>query len=295
MLAALIIVFREIIEAGLVVGIVLAATRGVPRRGLWVGYGILGGIAGACLVATFAGSISAAMQGAGQELFNVSILLIAVLMLAWHNVWMAQHGREMAAHMKAVGEAVAAGKRSLAALSIVVGIAVLREGAEIVLFLYGIAISGNDTAAIMAAGGAFGLLLGGVGAALMYFGLLRIPARHLFQVTSWLIAFLAAGMAAQAMAFLQQAQVVTAFTQMVWDTSNFISDDSVIGKVLHTLIGYTDRPTVMQLAVYVTTLATIFTLMKLFGHSIATQPVRNASRSGRCTWRTCRGRMILPR
>ena len=56
MLAALIIVFREIIEAGLVVGIVLAATRGVPRRGLWVGCGILGGIAGARLVATFAGS-----------------------------------------------------------------------------------------------------------------------------------------------------------------------------------------------------------------------------------------------
>jgi high-affinity iron transporter len=149
------------------------------------------------------------MQGAGQELFNVSILLIAVLMLSWHNVWMARHGREMAAHMKAVGEAVAAGKRSLAALSIVVGIAVLREGAEIVLFLYGIAISGNDTAATMAVGGAFGLLLGGVGGALMYFGLLRIPARHPFKVTSWLIALLAAGMATQAMAFLQQAEVVT--------------------------------------------------------------------------------------
>src|SRR3984893_3241861 len=266
MLAALIIVFREIIEAGLVVGIVLAATRGVPRRDLWVGYGILGGIAGACLVAAFASSISAAMQGAGQELFNVTILLIAVLMLAWHNVWMARHGREMAAHTKAVGEAVAAGYRSLLALSFVVGIAVLREGAEIMLFLYGIAISGNDTAATMAAGGAFGLLLGGVGAGLMYFGLLRIPARHLFRVTSWLIAILAAGMAAQPMAFLQQAEVVTSFTQMVWDTSNFIPDGSVIGKVLHTLIGYTDRPTVMQLAVYVTTLATIFTLMKLFGH-----------------------------
>jgi high-affinity iron transporter len=255
MLAALVIVFHEIIEAGLVVGIVLAATRGVPRRGLWVGYGILGGIAGAFLVAAFASSISAAMQGAGQGLFNVSILLIAVLMLAWHNIWMARHGQEMAAQMKAVGEAVAAGKRSLAALSIVVGIAVLREGAEIVLFLYGIAISGNDTAATMAAGGAFGLLLGGV---------------------SWLLALLAAGMTAQAMAFLQQAEVVTSFTQMVSDTSNFISDGSVIGKVLHTLIGYTDRPTVMQLAVYVTTLATIFTLMKLFGHSIATPPVRNA-------------------
>ena len=78
MLAALVIVFREIIEAGLVVGIVLAATRGVPRRGLWVGYGILGGIAGACLVATFASSISAAMQGEGR---NCSIDLLHNLFL----------------------------------------------------------------------------------------------------------------------------------------------------------------------------------------------------------------------
>src|ERR1700730_18777763 len=126
MLGALISVFREVIEAGLIVGIVLAATRGVPRRGVWVRYGVLGGIAGACLVAAFASSISAAMQGAGQELFYVPILLIAVLMLAWHNVWMARHGREMAAHMKAVGEAGAAGYRSLLAVSFVVGIAVLR-------------------------------------------------------------------------------------------------------------------------------------------------------------------------
>jgi high-affinity iron transporter len=267
MLATLIIVFREIIEAGLVVGIVLAATRGVPRRGLWVSYGIAGGIAGACVVAAFAGSIAAAMEGVGQELFNVSILLIAVLMLTWHNVWMARHGREMAAHMKAVGEAVAAGKRSLAALSIVVGIAVLREGAEIVLFLYGIAISGNDSRATMAAGGALGVLLGGMSAALMYFGLLRIPTRHLFKVTSWLISLLAAGMAAQAIAFLQQAQVITSFTQVVWNTSGFIADGSVTGKIFHTLIGYTDRPTGMQLIVYMATLAVIFTLMRLFGHA----------------------------
>lgn len=103
---------------------------------------------------------------------------------------MARHGREMAAHMKEVGEAVAAGKRSLIALSTVVGIAVLREGAEIVLFLYGIAISGNDSAATMGVGGVIGVLLGGLSATLMYFGLLRIPARHLFKVTSWLIAYL---------------------------------------------------------------------------------------------------------
>jgi high-affinity iron transporter len=268
MIAALIIVFREVIEAGIVVGIVLAATRGVPSRGLWIGYGVGGGVAGACLVAVFAGAIANAFAGSGQELFNAVILLAAVAMLAWHNVWMARHGREIAAAMKAVGKAVAAGSRTMAALAIVVGIAVLREGSEVVLFLYGIAMSSKETAIAMATGGVTGVLLGVGVSATMYYGLLRIPARHLFSVTSWLIALLAAGMAAQAVAFLQLAGVVTAFTQTLWDTSNFLADNSVLGKVLHTLIGYTDRPTALQLLVYLATLATIFVLMRLFGSAL---------------------------
>jgi len=265
MLAALVIVFREVIEAGLVIGIVLATARGVYGRGAWVGVGVLAGVAGACLVAAFAGAIGEAFAGSGQELFNATVLLVAVLMLGWHNVWMARHGRAIAAEVKAVGDAVASGARPLAALSVVVGVAVLREGAEVVLFLYGIAVSGSDTLASMATGGTLGLLLGGALTALMYFGLLSIPARYLFSLTSWLIAVLAAGMAAQAVAFLQVAGVATALPSTVWDTSDLLSEGSVFGKVLHTLIGYTDRPTVLQLAAYVMTLASIFILMRLFG------------------------------
>jgi high-affinity iron transporter len=99
----------------------------------------------------------------------------------------------------------------------------------------------------------------------MYMGLLRVPVRSLFAVTSWMIALLAAGMAAQAAALLEQAQVLTAFSSVVWNSSGFIDSGSVIGKVLHTLIGYTDRPTGMQLMVYSATLIVIFTLMRLFG------------------------------
>jgi high-affinity iron transporter len=273
MLATLIIVFREVIEAGLVVGIVLAATRGVSSRGRWVSYGIMGGIMGACIVAAFASSISIAMQGFGQELFNVGILSAAVLMLAWHNVWMARHGREIALEMKAVGEAVAHGRRSLMALAVVVGIAVLREGSEVVLFIYGIAISGNDSTFSMMGGGVLGLAFGVAVGAITYLGLVHIPSRHLFRVTGWLIALLAAGMAAQAAALLQQAQVITALSDVVWNTSTFISDASLIGKALATLIGYTAQPTGLQLVVYLITLAAIFLLMRLFGHAPTQQKV----------------------
>src|SRR6516164_1444466 len=144
MLATLIIVFREILEAGLIVGIVLAATVGVPKRGLWIGYGVAGGVLGACLVAAFAGQIASLFEGSGQELFNAAVLLLAVGMLTWHNVWMSSHGRAMAQEMRQLGKAVAAGERPLLALSIVCGAALLREGSEVVLFLYGILASGTS-------------------------------------------------------------------------------------------------------------------------------------------------------
>ena len=145
MLGSLIIVFREVFEAGLIVGIVLAVTRGVSYRGRWITGGILAGILGACIVAAFAGALSAMLEGIGQELFNAAILIVAVFMLTWHNVWMARHGREMAQDMRTIGEAVAQGSKSLLALSIVIAVAVLREGSEIVLFLYGIIASDSSS------------------------------------------------------------------------------------------------------------------------------------------------------
>src|SRR6202043_1419579 len=250
MLASLLIVFREVIEAGLIVGIVLAATKGVAGRAIWVGYGVAGGVAGAGLVAAFAGRIAASFQGSGQEVFDASILLLAVLMLTWHNVWMAGHGRAMARDMKQVGAQVAAGERPMAALAVVVGVAVLREGSEVVLFLYGIASQGGATTTGMLAGGAAGLAAGRAPRPLIYFGLLAIPAGRLFSVTSGLITLLAAGMAAQAILFIQQGGYFEYLTRTVWDTSRILSQDSIIGRMLHTLVGYSDAPNGAQLLAY---------------------------------------------
>jgi len=269
MLATFVIVFREVIEAGLIVGIVLAATKGVPRRSLWVGYGIVGGIIGACVVAAFAGEIASFFQGSGQELFNASILLLAVGMLGWHNIWMASHGRVMARQIKQVGAEVAAGRRSLGALSIVCAVAVLREGSEVVLFLYGVAAAGGTSAVGMLAGGALGVLAGAGLSALMYLGLLSIPARYLFSVTSGLITLLAAGLAAQAVAFLQQAGYLEVLTSTAWNSSWLLSDASLAGRLMHTLIGYTAQPTAAQLLIYFATIATIIGLTRWvrFEHS----------------------------
>ncbi len=264
MLAALLIVFREVFEAGLIVGIVMAVTVSVAGRGFWVAGGVVAGVLGACVVAVFTGGLSQLFGGSGQEVFNAGILAFAVVMLIWHNVWMARHGRQLAADLKAAGEAVVAGSKSLAALTVVVAVAVLREGSEVVLFLYGVAAAQGGASWGMVAGGFIGLILGSLVCLATYIGLITIPARYLFGVTSTLIAFLAAGLAAQAIAFLQQAGILTALDETVWDTSWLLSDSTFLGRALHTLIGYVDQPSAMQLVVYAATLATIATLMKLF-------------------------------
>jgi high-affinity iron transporter len=271
-LAALVIVFREVFEAGLVVGIVMAVTAGVAGRTLWIAGGVIAGVLGACVVALFTGALSELFGGSGQEVFNAGILGFAVLMLTWHNVWMARHGRELVAELRAAGEAVVAGSKSLLALAIVVAIAVLREGSEVVLFLYGVAAAQGGASWAMAAGGVGGLILGASVCLLTYFGLVAIPARYLFSVTSALIALLAAGMAAQAIAFLEQANILTALGQTVWDTSWLLSDSSFLGRALHTLIGYVDQPTAMQVVVYAMTLFIITALMRLFAAPPAQHP-----------------------
>jgi high-affinity iron transporter len=265
MLATLIIVFREVLEAGLVVGIVMAASRGVKRRGLWIAGGCIAGVAGAILVAGFAGEIATAVEGVGQELFNASILFAAVGMLGWHNVWMSRHGRELAADATKIGREVLAGTRPLYALALVCGLAVLREGSEIVLFLYGIAVGGGG-GLNMAVGGAFGVALGAIVGTALYFGLLTIPLRYLFSVTSWLILLLAAGMASQGAAFLAAADWLPSLGNGLWDTSFILSENGLAGQLLHILAGYTARPAGIQLVFYVATLIVIGSLMRVYRH-----------------------------
>jgi high-affinity iron transporter len=261
MLGSSIIVFREVLEAALVIGIVLASSRGIAASRRWVLAGVLGGIAGALLVAAGAESIAAAFEGVGQEIMNASILLAAVAMLTWHSVWMQKHGAEIARDMRAVGHDVGRGTRPLHVLALVVGLAVLREGSEVVLFLYGIAAGGAGSAGLLG-GSILGLAAGAAAGALMYFGLLRIPARHLFSVTGWLIVLLAAGMAGQAAGLLVQADVLPALMEPVWDASRLLPEHGAIGQLLHVLVGYEDRPSAMQLIAFAVTLTGIVTLAR---------------------------------
>ncbi len=262
MFGTVIIVFREVLEAAILIGIVAAATRGIAGRNRWLVGGIVLGLLGSALVAFSTESIASLASGMGQELFNATVLGVAVVMLAWHNIWMTTHGAQLAASAKSVGGEIRDGTRECSILLVVIGLAVLREGSETVLFLYGIATSDANSASTMLMAGAIGLAAGAAVGYALYAGLLRVPLRWFFTATSVLVLLLAAGMASQAARFLIQADIIPSLAAPLWDSSGVLSEKSVPGILLHSLIGYEDQPAGMQMVFYVTVLCAIALGMK---------------------------------
>lgn len=257
MFAAAIIVFRESLEAALIISILAAATRGMSKRSRWLIGGVLAGLAGAGLVAVSMEFISNLASGVGQEIFNAAVLTLAVGMLAWHNIWMSVHGREMAAQAQNAARAVKDGSKALSVIFLVVALAVLREGSETVLFLYGAATGSEDGLRTTLAGGAAGLAAGALVGGLLYAGLLRIPLKWFFTITGVLVLLLAASMGSQVARFLVQADWLPSLGAPLWDTSEILSQSSAVGTLLHGLVGYDAQPAGMQLLFYVLVLVLI--------------------------------------
>lgn len=263
MLGSAIIVFREVLEAALIVGVIAAATRALPARNRWLLAGIVAGLAGSLTVASLTGRIAEMAEGAGQELFNAGILGLAAVMLAWHNIWMARHGAKLARDARQLGQDVVSGSREMSALGIVVALAILREGSETALFLYGLLTGGEETLASVFGGGALGLLAGVVAGYGLYAGFLRIPVRLFFTATSGLILLLTAALASQAARFMVQADLLPSLATPLWDSSWLLSNASLAGRFLHTLIGYEAMPSGIQVVFYASTLALVLAGMQL--------------------------------
>lgn len=257
MFGSAIIVFRESLEAALLIGIIAASTRGLTHRDRWLTIGIAGGVAGSLIVAWLTESIAELFGGSGQEIFNAGILGIAVLMIGWHNIWMASHAREMAMKAKSMGGAIRSGQQELSAIAVAIALTVLREGSEAALFLQGMLASSPGSGGSVMLGGLLGLFAGVSIGLVAYFGLLRIPLSRFFSVTGSLLLLLAAGLASQMAKFLIQADLLPSLATPLWDTSWLLSVNSGLGSALHILLGYEDKPTGMQAIFYFTVLMAI--------------------------------------
>ena len=253
MFGSSIIVFRESLEAALLIGIIAASTRGVAHRDRWLAIGITAGVAGSFVVAWLTESIAEMAGGSGQEFFKAGVLGVAVLMIGWHNIWMASHSKEMTSKAKGIGAEVRSGAQELSAIAIAIALTVLREGSEAALFVEGmLASTPNSTSAVLL-GALIGLVAGSALGLVTYFGLLRIPLRRFFSVTSGLLLLLSAGLASQMAKFLIQADLIPSLATPLWDTSWLLPVSSRLGNALYILLGYEDKPTGMQVIFYLTT------------------------------------------
>jgi len=263
MLSAAIIVFREVLEAALIIGIIAAAARNIKNKNYWIWAGISVGLVGSGIVASITNLIIQMASGLGQEILNIFILCTAIIMLAWHNIWMSKHGKKIAQQANQKTLDIKKGKLEIYALFLIVALAVLREGSETVLFLYGIATANNFSMHDGLLGSLFGLIGGCALGFLLYLGLIQIPIRWFFTVTGSMLLLLAGGMSAQVAQLLNQADIVNYFSAPLWDSSNFIAQNSVIGTFLHAMLGYNNQPTGLQLLFFSITIIVISFGMKL--------------------------------
>ena len=275
MSAIALLVFREVLEATLIISIVCAATRGVEHRSGFVAAGIALGLVGAATVAMAASRIANLAHGAGQDIFNAGVLTLAVMLIGWHVVWMSGHGRALARRMRGVGAAVRGGAQPPAILLAVVALAVVREGSEVVLFLYGMALEGPGTTALLS-GAAVGLAGGVLTGTALYFGLVRIPLDKFFAVTSGLLMLLASGLAASAAGFLLQSDLLPSWGNPLWNTSRLLADDSVVGRTAGILLGYRATPAGIQVTAYLVTLALLIVGARWQQHRITNSATSHA-------------------
>jgi len=260
MMSAMVIVFREVLEMSIVLGVLMAATTGSLESRRWIGFGTLLGLLGAVVIALFMAELESSMDGGGEFIFNAVVLSLAAILIAWTVIWMAKHGREMSLRMRQVGQSVSQGDLPVTALFFVTLAAVMREGSEAVFFLFGAAQSAQQDGWDIVYGGAVGLLLGAMVGFILYRGLVRIPIKHMFLVVGWLLMLLAAGMASQAAANLVMVDMLPPLVDTLWDTSKLLSMESIPGELLHVLMGYDERPSGVQVLVFAVFLSLVLML-----------------------------------
>jgi high-affinity iron transporter len=244
----LIVVFRESLEAMLVVGVLLAWIGRQPepaglRRGLWVGVVAGIGLAIALGFATFAAQSQ--LQGNALEAFRVGMVLFAAGLIVQMVLWMRRHGR----HMKRELEARANRMSGATGIAIVAALAVAREGSESVVFLYGMGLerAGIDLLGMLGAAAA-GLALAAATGWLVTRGARFLSYRVLFGASEILLLLIAGSLLAAGMDRMIGLDWLPPLLDPVWDTSGLLDDASGAGRLLADFVGYRARPSATLLA-----------------------------------------------
>lgn len=247
---AFIVVWRESLEALLIVGIVHAWLKindasGKGSRALWAGVGAGIGLAGA--LAYLLAAVQDELAETALEAFQAGMLIVACLLVTHMVLWMARHGREMKRHLE-LGAARARDAANWAGLAAVVALAIAREGAETAIFLYGLALSGQTDALIT--GAATGLAAGLLTGWAISRGLRFFPTGLFLRLSGGLLLVFAAALLAAGIEKLVGQGWLPPLLDMVWDSSAVLDDSAGPGKVVADFTGYRAHPSLMLLVAY---------------------------------------------
>lgn len=254
MLAALLITFREGLEAALIVGIVLSVLRRVGRSdrsaSVWWGVGTATFVS--ALAALVLNAVGVALEGRSEQVFEGLTMLLACGILTWMILWMQRQGRRTQTGLEQSAQRAIASDnaRMLFGLAFV---AVLREGVETALFLTAAAF--RATAGETLIGGALGLLAAVVVGWLVYVVGKQLNLRAFFRATGVLLILFAAGLLAHGVHELQEAALLPVVVEHIWDINPLLSEDSALGSLLKALFGYNGNPSLLEAIGYVTYLA----------------------------------------
>lgn len=276
MLGTGIIVFRETLEAALFIGIIAASTKGLDKRTRWLCLGVGLGLIGSLIMASAMDSISNWAEGFGTDVVTTAILVLALAMLAWHCIWVSAHAKDMVKEARSLGQQAATGNSTLWALSAAVGLSVLREGAETVLFVAGLVSGSEESSATIVLSVIAGLAAGALAGALVYAGLGKVRPQRLFSVTNVLILLLAGNLASQLAKTLNQADWVPYLSDSAWDISDWLPNESAPGMLLHGIIGYDANPMQLQLLFYAATVGLIYLATRMVQNSLNAIPMKTA-------------------
>ena len=261
MIASTIIVLREVLEICLVVGIISAALKELRHRNKLLFVGVTIGVIISLCVALSLHKISNLFDGNGQEILNIIILSAAILCIAWTLFWMNTQGKLLHSKVSSVSKQLVNEEISMWPMISIISLSIAREGAELILFLHGISLTGLNSLDLVygaMTGAVIGITLG----LLLYNGLLKLSVKHFFKIINIMLILLAAGMASQLANYLNSSDIISSFSNAMWDSSWLISDQNIIAKLLHGLLGYSSHPSVLQVIFYFFTLTTMTFLVK---------------------------------
>jgi high-affinity iron transporter len=247
------VVWRESIEALLVIGILNAwigqrpeVDRRQGRRWLWSGVGA--GIVGAVALAFALVSVGEELSDDAQTWFQTTIVLIAAALIVQMVFWMRKHGRTLKRELHAKLDS-AANRSSWIAVAVLAAIAVMREGSEAAVFLYGVLAGSGASLAASALAACLGLALAVASYGLLQAGALVFSWRAFFRVTEIMLLLLAGALLLTGVDNLVSLGLVPQLSGRVWDTSKVLTDGGALGGLLSSLTGYRAKPVLIQLLV----------------------------------------------